>query len=270
MATPQDKRAGISRVHIGTMGWSYRFWTGRLYPERLRPKEFLTEYARHFNSVELDNTFYRIPSSSTVKTWKEQTPEGFKFSAKFPRVITHVKKLQNCEKEVDRFISSMSQLQTKLGPLLFQFPGIFGLKQLPLLQEFLPSLPTSCHYAVEVRNRNILVEKLYSVLRENKVAFALTGQTGVSFEEVTADFAYVRWEGDRRVSGTLGKTEVDRTEDTKKWAERIAGLLGHGFEVFGYFSKYYSGYPPSDAEQFLKLLSLQYGLGNSSAHAGLG
>lgn len=258
MAAPQDKKARIGKVHVGTMGWSYRFWTGRLYPEGLKPKEFLKEYARHFNSVELDNTFYRTPSSSTVKAWKEQTPEGFRFSAKFPRFITHVKMLQNCEKEVGRFLSSMSQLQTKLGPLLLQFPGTFGPRQLPLLQDFLPSLPTSCRYAVEVRNKNMLGEKLYSILRKNKVAFAFTGQPGVSLvEEATADFAYVRWEGDRRrVRGTLGKTEINRTEDTRKWAEQIAGLLGQGFEVFGYFSKYYSGYPPGDAEQFLGLLSL--------------
>jgi len=258
MATPQDKKARIEKVHVGTMGWSYRFWTGRLYPEGLKPKEFLTEYARHFNSVELDNTFYRTPSPSTVKAWREQTPEGFRFSAKFPRLITHVKALQNCEKEVDSFLSSMSQLQTKLGPLLLQFPGTFGPRQLHLLQDFLPSLPRSYRYAVEVRNKNMSGEKLHSALRESGVAFALTGQPSVSLvEEATADFAYVRWEGDRRkVRGILGKTEVDRTENTRKWVERIAKLLGQGFEVFGYFSKYYSGYPPGDAEQFLRLLSL--------------
>jgi uncharacterized protein YecE (DUF72 family) len=258
MATPQDKKAKIGKAHIGTMGWSYRFWTGSLYPEGLKPKEFLTEYARHFNSVEVDNTFYRTPSSSTVKAWKEQTPEGFRFSAKFPRLITHVKTLQNCEKEVDRFLSSMSQLQDKLGPLLLQFPGTFGPRQLHLLQDFLPSLPRSFRYAVEVRNKNMATEKLHSILRQNGVASALTSQPSFSLTEATtADFAYVRWEGYRRkVTGTLGKTEVDKTEDTRKWAEQITGLLGQGFEVFGYFSKYYSGYPPGDAEQFLRFLSL--------------
>ena len=258
MATPQDRQARIEKVHVGTMGWSYRFWSGRLYPKGLKPKEFLTEYAKHFNSVELDNTFYKTPSSSTVKGWKEQTPEGFKFSAKFPRLITHVKRLQNCEKEVDLFISSMSQLQTKLGPLLLQFPSTFGCRQLPSLQSFLLSLPKSCRYAVEVRNKSLLGEKLYSILRESRVAFALTGQLSASLvEETTADFAYVRWQGDRgKVTGTLGKTEVDRAEDMRKWAEKIAVLLNRGLEVFGYFSKYYSGYPPDDAEQFLRLLSL--------------
>jgi uncharacterized protein YecE (DUF72 family) len=258
MATPEDKTARIRRVHIGTMGWSYRFWTGRLYSEGLKPKEYLTEYAKHFNSVELDNTFYRTPSPSTVKAWKEQTPEGFKFSAKFPRIITHVKTLRNCEEEVDRFISSISQLQGRLGPLLLQFPSSFGPRQLPLLRDFLPSLPRSCRYTVEVRNKNLLGEKLYSLLRENKAALVLTGQPSVSLvEEVTTDFAYVRWEGDRRkVKGTLGRTEVDRTQDTGKWVQRTKILLDQGLEVFGYFSKYYSGYPPDDAEQFLSLLSL--------------
>jgi uncharacterized protein YecE (DUF72 family) len=83
----------IGKAHIGTMGWSYEFWVGEFYPQGLKPKEFLAEYTKHFDSVELDNTFYRIPSASTVKAWGEQTPEGFLFSAKFPRVVTHVKML---------------------------------------------------------------------------------------------------------------------------------------------------------------------------------
>lgn len=258
MATPEDKTTRIEKVHVGTMGWSYKFWTGKLYPEGLKPKEFLAEYAKHFNSVELDNTFYRTPSPGTVKAWKEQTPEGFLFSAKFPRLITHIKTLQNCEKEVDRFISTMSQLRNRLGPLLLQFPSSFGPRQFPLLQDFLPSLPRSYRYAVEVRNKNLLGEKLHSLLQENKAALALTGQPGVPLvEEITTDFAYVRWEGDRRkVTGTLGRTEVDRTQDMGKRVQGTRSLLDQGLEVFGYFSKYYSGYPPGDAEQFLRLLSL--------------
>lgn len=136
MATSEGKRGRIGKVHIGTMGWSYRFWAGDFYPEELKPAEFLAEYAKHFDSVELDNTFYRIPSANTAKAWKEQVPEGFLFSAKFPRVITHVKMLRDCEREMDIFISRMSLLQNKLGPLLLQFPSSFGSKHFPLLREF--------------------------------------------------------------------------------------------------------------------------------------
>jgi uncharacterized protein YecE (DUF72 family) len=250
----KGKRDRIEKLHIGTMGWSYSFWVGDFYPERLKPAGFLAEYAKHFDSVELDNTFYRVPSANTTKAWKEQTPQSFLFSAKFPRVITHVKMLRDCEREVDTFISRMSQLQNKLGPLLLQFPSQFGSKHFPLLQEFLPTLPKGFRYAVEVRNEGLLVEKLYALLRENSVALVLVSQP-VLEEEVTADFVYTRWEGDRgKVNGTLGKVEVDRTEEIEKWAVHVKNLLDRRVEVFGYFSKYFSGYPPNDAEQLLKLL----------------
>jgi len=254
MANSEGKRGTIEKLHIGTMGWSYGFWVGDFYPRGLKPTGFLAEYAKHFGSVELDNTFYRIPSASTVKAWREQTPEGFLFSAKFPRIITHVKMLRDCEREVETFVSRMSHLQNKLGPLLLQFPSSFGPNHFPLLREFLSTLPKGFRYAVEVRNKGLLGEKLNSLLRENGVALVLVGQP-VPEEEVTADFVYVRLEGDRRkVNGTLGRVEVDRTEDISKWAVQVKSFLDRQLEVFGYFSKYYSGYPPNDAEQLLDLL----------------
>jgi uncharacterized protein YecE (DUF72 family) len=256
MATAKDKRTRIERAHIGTMGWSYKFWMGNFYPKGLKTTEFLTEYSKHFNSVELDNTFYRIPSTDLVKTWKKQTPEDFLFSAKFPRIITHVKMLEKCEKDVERFLSSMSQLQGKLGLLLLQFPPSFGQSHFSLLQDFLSSLPREHRYAVEVRNEGLRIEKLYLLLREHGVALALTNLPGTAqIDDLTANFVYVRWEGDRRkVNGTLGKVEVDRSKELKEWAYQVKAFLDRQIEVFGYFSKYYSGYPPSDAEQFLKLL----------------
>jgi uncharacterized protein YecE (DUF72 family) len=118
----------------------------------------------------------------------------------------------------------------------------------------LSTLPKGFRYAVEVRNEGLLVEKLYALLRENSVALVLVSQP-VLEEEVTADFVYTRWEGDRgKVNGTLGKVEVDRTEEIEKWAVHVKNLLDRRVEVFGYFSKYFSGYPPNDAEQLLKLL----------------
>ncbi|MGD0978009.1 MAG: DUF72 domain-containing protein [Candidatus Bathyarchaeia archaeon] len=252
MAALEGKRGRIEKLHIGTMGWSYGFWVSHFYPEGLKPPAFLAEYAKHFDTVELDNTFYRIPSTSATKTWREQTPEGFLFSAKFPRVITHVKMLRNCEREVDIFISRMSQLQDKLGPLLLQFPSSFGAKHFPDLREFLSTLPKGYRYAVEVRNKDWAGEKLDSLLRENGVVQVSVGQPVF---EATAGFVYIRWEGDRsKVSGTLGKVEVDRTEDIGKVAAGVRNFLDQNLEVFGYFSKYYSGYPPSDAEQLLNLL----------------
>lgn len=246
----------MNRLYVGTMGWSYNFWVGKLYQEGTASKDFLTEYSKQFNTVEVDSTFYRIPSKDIVTKWKEQTSTAFLFSAKFQKIITHVKMLQDCEREVNVFIERISSLQGKLGPLLLQFPYAFRPEHVHLLRNFLPTLPKGYRFVVEVRNRKLLEEGFYSLLRESNVALALVDTPLMPGTEVlTADFAYVRWEGDRRkVRGTLGELEVDRTDSIKRWAERIKRFLDIPMDVFGYFSKYYSGYPPSDAKQLLSIL----------------
>ena len=245
----------MNKLHVGTMGWSYSFWVGKLYPKGTASKNFLTEYSKHFHTVEVDSTFYRIPSKETIIKWKEQTPDDFIFSAKFPRIITHVKMLQKCEEEVNKFLERISQLQDKLGPLLLQFPSGFKPEHVHLLHDFLPTLPKKYRFAVEIRNRKVLEESFYSLLRESDVALAFMDTPFMpEIEVTTADFAYVRWEGDRRkVKGTLGEIEVDRTDKINRWAEKVKRYLDVPMDVFGYFSKYYSGYPPADAKQLLSL-----------------
>lgn len=246
----------MNRVHVGTMGWSYSFWKGNFYSENLSADQFLTEYSKHFDTVEVDSTFYRVPYESTVAKWKDQTPADFLFAAKFPKVITHEKMLKNCDEEAEWFIERTSRLQSKLGPLLLQFPATFKPEYTERLSDFLPNLPKGHRYVVEVRNKKSLTSRLYSLLRENGVALAIVDSPFVpTAEETTADFVYIRWEGDRKkVNGTLGKTEIDRTNDIENWARRIRKLLENTTEVFGYFSKYYSGHPPTDAKKLLKSL----------------
>jgi len=246
----------MDRVHVGTMGWSYSFWVGNFYSQGARSDEYLREYSKHFDTVEIDNTFYRIPSQTSLEKWNRQTPVGFLFSAKFPQIVTHRKMLKDCESEVELFLERISTLQNKLGPLLLQFPPTFGPEKISLLTDFLSRLPKKYKYAVEVRNKKMLNEKLYSVLRESSVALTLTSILPVpEKEQVTADFAYIRWEGDRRtVNGTFGKVEVDRTNDIYGWANSIVELLKKTTHVFGYFSKYYSGHPPTDVKMLLESL----------------
>lgn len=248
----------MDRVHVGTMGWSYGFWVGSFYPANLKSTQFLTEYSKHFDTVEVNNTFYKIPSKDVLSKWSEQTPPRFFFSAKFPQVITHKKMLKDCELELELFIERISALQDKLGPLLLQFPPAFGPEKLALLKDFLPRLPKKYRFAIEIRNDRALDEKLYSVLRENGIALALVISPFMpQSEQFTTDFTYIRWEGDRsKVNGMLGKVEVDRTQEIGKWAERIIGILDKTSQVFGYFSKYYSGHPPTDARKLNEYLAL--------------
>ncbi|MCE8429566.1 MAG: DUF72 domain-containing protein [Candidatus Methanoperedens sp.] len=234
----------MEKIHIGTMGWSYDFWIGNFYPGG--SENLLTEYAKHFNTVEINNTFYGIPSRDTVMKWKEEVPDDFIFSAKFPRKITHIKMLQDCKEE----------LGDKLGPMLMQFPPGFKPDKSEILKDFLAGLPERCRFAVEVRNKKWLDERFYDLLRDNGIALVLIDHPWMpEMNTITADFTYIRWEGDRnKIKGTLGKVEKDRSNDIKDWGMKIKGFFEDSVEVYGYFSKSYSGYPPEDVRMLVDIL----------------
>ncbi len=196
----------MQTLHLGTIGWSYNFWRGKFYPNKTAPKNYLAYYATQFNTVEVDSTFYRIPTQPTVTNWKQQTPDGFMFSLKFPQMITHVKMLRDCEYETGIFLDRASLLGDNLGVLLLQFPPNFGVDHLTDLETFLQKLPRQNRYVVEVRNKEWLKKESYSLLRANRVALAWTDRPLMApISEITSDFLYVRWEGDRKkVNGTLG------------------------------------------------------------------
>jgi uncharacterized protein YecE (DUF72 family) len=200
-------------VYAGTIGWSYPFWKGPFYPAKLPSAKLLSYYATQFRTVEVDNTFYRIPNPQTILNWKQQTPPNFVFALKFPNLITHVKMLKDCQRETNLFLERAMLLGEKLGPMLLQFPPSFGETHFSDLATFLDGLPRDLRFVVEVRNQNLLSERLIDVLKSNKIALAwvdspLMPQT----LELTADFVYLRLEGDRgNVNGLLGKVEVDRS-----------------------------------------------------------
>jgi uncharacterized protein YecE (DUF72 family) len=246
----------MARIRVGTMGWSYGFWVGNFYPEGVDSRGLLSEYAKRFDTVEIDSTFYRIPSQSTVGEWKAQTPGDFVFSAKFPRRITHVKKLEDCEGDVRVFISNISLLDEKLGPLLLQFPPFFKPDKFAILKDFLAGLPKGKRFAVEVRDRRWLEDRFHSMLRDAGVALAMLDRPDYpSIDVLTADFAYIRLEGDpKEIKGTTGAVERDREADIEEWAKRII-KMAESTEVFVYFSKYFSSHPPTDARRLLSYLS---------------
>jgi uncharacterized protein YecE (DUF72 family) len=245
------------RFHIGTMGWSYDFWVGNFYHSGTEPQDFLREYSKHFRTVEINSTFYRIPYERTVKKWKKQTPPDFLFSAKFPQRITHEKILRASKDDLEFFIKNVSFLGDKLGPLLLQFPHSFKSEEFDVLKDFLSILPEGKRYVVEVKHKSWLEERFYKMLTDNNVALASTDTLWMpELIEVTADFAYLRWEGNRKkIKGTTGKVEQERGKEILEWAERIKGLIDDSIEVFGYFSKYYSGHSPTDAKLLLSNLS---------------
>lgn len=247
---------GMAKLHLGTIGWSYDFWKGPFYPAKTASKNFLTYYSSQFNTVEVDSTFYRIPSGKTVVNWRLQVPDGFMFALKFPQVITHIKSLRDCERDTAVFLSRAKLLGDRLGPMLLQFPPNFTASRMPDIADYLKKLPKEHRYVVEVRNKSWQTKEFTSLLQESGVALAGTEKLGTQIGEATADFLYLRWEGDRKaVNGLQGKIEVDRKDDLQTWAEKLKPYLDRGMEVFGYCGKYYSGLPPSDVQTLRSLIS---------------
>jgi uncharacterized protein YecE (DUF72 family) len=247
-------------VYCGTIGWSYSFWKGPFYPAKLPSPKFLQFYASQFNTVEVDNTFYRIPNPETMLNWKQQTPDNFVFSLKFPNIITHVKMLRDCQRETALFLERAMLLDKKLGPMLLQFPPSFGDERFSDLAAYLVGLPRGLRFVVEVRNQSLLHDRFYQLLKDNKIALAWVDSPIMPKNlELTSDFVYLRLEGDRgKVNGLQGKVEVDRSADVKGWAEKLAACKADGRTVFGYFGKYFSGFPPLDIRHFMEAMGVGY------------
>jgi uncharacterized protein YecE (DUF72 family) len=241
-------------LYAGSMGWSYGFWD--IYGD-LKPSEYLAEYSRRFNSVEINNSFYRIPASATVGEWAAQAPQGFRFAAKFPQSISHAPGLSFEEGKLFAFLRSMSQLGPKKGPLLIQLPPTLRVDHADGFRRLLKALPGGNRYAVEFRHGDWFRQETYDMLRERGVALVQQAHPWLpEVHEVTAGFVYVRFEGDReKVGGEEGAVEVDRASDTERWARAISAYIDEGLDVYAYFSKYYSGYPPHDIAQLVELVS---------------
>jgi len=242
-------------LYLGTSGWSYADWEGTLYPEGLPAGSRLAEYAKHYPTVEIDSTFYGTPRRSTVEKWYEIAPEGFLFAAKFPQEVTHERNLVGSGAEAETFVRTMAELGDRLGPLLLQLPPSFDVEGMGVLEDFLKRLPGGFHYAVEVRNRSWLGSDLPKMLRERGVALTLIDYPRMPrMQEVTADFSYIRWLGDRR-EFPEGHTHLkkERDEDLRWWSDLVNRFLGEGKTVFAYANNHYQNHSPSTLERFLEL-----------------
>jgi uncharacterized protein YecE (DUF72 family) len=258
-------------IYLGTSSWTAPSWEGVFYPPGTPPARYLSEYSRHFRTVEVDATFYRAPAASTVDGWYARTPPGFLFAAKVPQAITHEKVLVGCEEELGEFLRVMDRLGEKLGPLLFQFkyfkktemPGVEAF--LERLEPFVAALPAGYRFALEVRNRSWLVPPLLDTLRRRNVALALIDHpwmpTAAEYrrrpELVTADFAYVRWLGDRykieEITTDWNRLILDRTRETEAWIETMRTLLPQVERVHAYYNNHYAGYGVGSARLFQRL-----------------
>lgn len=195
----------------GTSGYSYKEWLGRFYPEKLPAAEMLRYYAERFRTVEINNTFYRMPAEAMLARWAEEVPEHFAFTLKAPRRITHDKRLREAEGEVGAFLQRAAALGSKLGVLLFQLPPYLR-KDVPRLQAFLDLLPAETRAAFEFRHASWQDDEVYEVLRARAAMLCVTDtDTGDTPFIATSDFGYIR----------LRRTHYD-DGDLQTWVERIA------------------------------------------------
>ncbi len=182
-------------IRIGTSGWAYPHWQGRFYPPGMPERDWLAFYAQHFDTVEINRSFYRLPSRENFATWRESTPPGFLFAVKASRFITHMKKLREGERTLPPFLTASSALGEKRGPLLFQLPPAWRADP-PRLRDFLAAVPHGLRTAFELRDPSWHAEAVYDILREFNAAFCIYDLGGfTSAKVVTADFTYLRLHG---------------------------------------------------------------------------
>jgi len=250
-------------IRLGTQGWNYEAWLGPLYPAATRPTDYLTTYARAFDTVEVDATFYATPSPKTVRGWGERVPAGFEFALKLPQEITHECRLRGASEQTARFLDVARELGGKLGPILIQFGPGFGPSELPALAAYLPSLPRDLRFAVEFRQRAWIHEGVIALLAEHRVALALVDARWIPrrtmlllADRPTADFAYVRWMGPNRELVDYSRIQVDRTRELEAWAEILPALAQKVRTVYGYAHNHFAGHSPQTVRMLQAMLGL--------------
>ena len=261
-------------ILIGCSGWSYPDWEGPFYPTGIHQADLLEYYADRFPIVEVDSTFYRPPSRRLVASWRDRTPEDFRFALKVPRVISHEKQLRDCEAEVDDFLNAIAPLGAKLAAALLQL-GYFNRSSfeteaafLDVLDTFLDRWPLDrAPLAVETRNPRWVGPDLAALLASHGVALTLTEQTWMPsprevldrVDPVTGPFAFVRLLGDRqgieRITTTWDRIVLDRSEALAETAEVIR-TLARRVPVFVFASNHYAGHAPETARQLRAILKL--------------
>jgi uncharacterized protein YecE (DUF72 family) len=238
----------MARVHIGTSGWHYPHWRGPFYPEKHAPARMLQFYITHFDTVEINNSFYKLPNPQTFESWREATPEHFCFAVKASRFLTHNKKLKDPENALQNFLPRAEALKQKLGPILFQLPPRWRVN-LERLREFLQTLPRSHRYAFEFREPSWNTEAVYDTLRRYNAAYCIFELAGfMSPLPITADFTYVRLHGPGgKYQGCYSQPQL------QQWAEQIAEW-GKLRAIYLYFDNDQAGYAAQNALELKQLL----------------
>jgi len=237
-------------ISIGTSGWNYPEWCQVFYPEGLPASRWLAFYARHFATLEINATFYRLPSPETVRKWREGVPDSFLFAVKGSRFMTHVKRLLDIEEPLQRFLEVMRELNPKLGPILWQLPPGLAFDA-ERTERFLKILPSTERHALEARHDSWLSEACLGLLRDYGVAWCIADTPFYPYlEAVTADFVYARLHGHEQLY-----TSCYSPEELGEWAEKIRRWAGEGSDVYLYFDNTAYGHAVENAHTLQEMLA---------------
>ena len=232
-------------VWVGTSGYNYPEWKGSFYPADLAAKKMLPYYAARFPTVEINYTFYRMPTETLVAGWAGQVPSPYQFTLKAPRRITHDSRLKDAADSVARFIEVAATLGDKLGTLLFQLPP-FLRKDLALLEAFLPQLPPGTRAAFEFRHASWFDEDVFSRLQDRNIAVCIADSEKLSTPvRITADYSYFRL-----------RDEGYQPDDIRRWADTVATSTSGCKDVFVYFKHEESGKGPEFARLLMEYLDI--------------
>ncbi len=260
-------------------------WRGGFYPEEIEPGDMIVAYSQRLSTVEIDSTWYHMPTPPMVDAWKSRTPAGFIFSAKVPRVISHDKYLEGCEAELNQFVTVMSRLGDKLGPMVLQFPYVAkgkdpeeyatGADFLNRLKKFAGLLPGGFNWGIEIRNSRWVRPELLDLLRNHGISLVFIDyytmdplpRLAKRQEVFTAPFVYIRFLGNHkdmdaavqraRAEGNRGtdwgSLLLDRTEQMRFWIPSIREVAKKQVPIYIYFNNHYAGYAPGSVELFSRL-----------------
>jgi uncharacterized protein YecE (DUF72 family) len=234
------------KLAVGTSGYQYDHWRGVFYPEGLPKDQWFAHYAEHFDTVEINNTFYHLPRAKTFDDWRRKAPGSFCYALKFSRYATHLKKLKDPEASVGLFMERAKRLGATLGPILVQLPPHWR-ADVDRLAAFLEAVPGDQRWAVEFRDPSWLCEAIYAVLRHHHAALCIHDLIPAHPRRLTADWVYLRFHG----AGNGGDYSRQALAGA---AQRIKRHLAEGRDVFAYFNNDAYGYAVSNAADLRRYL----------------
>ncbi len=250
-------------LRIGCSSWTSEAWWGRVYPEGTAPGDRLARYARRFDTVEVDSSYYRDPGPFLVRRWARVTPESFRFTLKFPRELLDPKRGVDRE-GIAQFESHARELGPKLGALVLQFPPSASCDRAgTFLTELFPALDPTLRYAVELRSsswyRGEVLERLERELTDRRFALVWSYLTYLDMPAVrTTDFVYLRFIGDHTSvpEAAHGELRIDRSAATRRWAENLKAVRGQLSFAFVFFNNHYAGFAPASVNEFRQEMGL--------------